>query len=201
MAPKLPAGGSRSNPKLWLAAVVATSVVTIGYQIYQLYSQEDERIRERSGKVSEAIEGSVAKKYGNKSIALTLSHSILNSKLPLNEILINNENMIFILPPNLSEDDVTYNLDPSKSGIMPNFKLLKCSNIQGYVQVLKNLKPDMLLICSDDLGLSFMNLSKDLNNFIKTIVNMDQNSEDIYSKFTTPIEQQTLDSRGERSNI
>ncbi|ABN67199.2 predicted protein [Scheffersomyces stipitis CBS 6054] len=201
MAPKLPAGGSRSNPKLWLAAVVATSVVTIGYQIYQLYSQEDERIRERSGKVSEAIEGSVAKKYGNKSIALTLSHSILNSKLPLNEILINNENMIFILPPNLSEDDVTYNLDPSKSGIMPNFKLLKCSNIQGYVQVLKNLKPDMLLICSDDLGLSFMNLSKDLNNFIKTIVNMDQNSEDIYSKFTTPIEQQTLDSQGERSNI
>lgn len=81
MAPKLPAGGSRSNPKLWLAAVVATSVVTIGYQIYQLYSQEDERIRERSGKVSEAIEGSVAKKYGNKSIALTLSHSILNLKL------------------------------------------------------------------------------------------------------------------------
>lgn len=90
--------------------------------------------------------------------------------------------MIFILPPNLLEDDVTYNLDPLKSGIMPNFKLLKCLNIQGYVQVLKNLKPDMLLICSDDLGLSFMNLSKDLNNFIKTIVNMDQNSEDIYLK-------------------
>ncbi|KAK6454503.1 peroxisome assembly protein 22 [Scheffersomyces xylosifermentans] len=163
--------------KFWLAAVIATSVVTISYKIYERYVSERDHVVTVDDGADRKFR--ISKKYLNKSIALTLSHSILNSKLPLNEILINGENIIFILPPNLSEDDLTSNLKYSHVGIIPNFKLLKCSNIQGYVQILKNLKPDMLLLCSDDLGLSFMNLSKDLNNFIKTIVNLDQSDDDI----------------------
>ena len=62
--------------------------------------------------------------------------------------------MIFIIPPNLTEDDLNLSYIP------PNFKLLKCSNLQGYLQILKNLKPDLLLMCSDDLGIDFTQIKK-----------------------------------------
>ncbi|KAK6464072.1 peroxisomal biogenesis protein family-domain-containing protein [Scheffersomyces coipomensis] len=184
------------NPQLWITALIATSIVTLSYKLYQSYTSSDTtttNIEDGEEKVEEGKEKKsfsqstqtpfqISKAYLNKSIALTLSSSILNSKLPLDDILIKGgENIIFILPPNLSEDDLNYNLKVKTSN---NFKLLKCSNINGYVQMLKNLKPDLLLICSDDLGLSYLNLSKDLNNFIKTIVNLDQNSDDVYLKIS-----------------
>ena len=79
--------------------------------------------------------------------------------------------MIFIIPPNLTEDDLNLSYIP------PNFKLLKCSNLQGYLQILKNLKPDLLLMCSDDLGIDFTQIKKDLNMFINDIINVDQNDD------------------------
>ncbi|KAG7661473.1 PEX22 [[Candida] subhashii] len=148
----------------------SNKVPVVGEQQQEEGSQE-----EQSSIRDEEIKYLISKQYSNKSIAITLSSTFLSSNIPLNEILINSENMIFIIPPNLSEKDLDIN-------IPPNFKLLKCSNVQGYLQMLKNLKPDLLFLCSDDLGINFMNLNKDLRMFIKTIINVDQNKNDIYDK-------------------
>ena len=91
----------------------------------------------------------ISKRYSNKSIAITLSSTFYHP-LPLNEILINLENMIFIIPPNLNEDDLpiieTKDTDTDNANTntntsfykdQSNFKLLKCSNFQGYLQLLK----------------------------------------------------------------
>ncbi len=37
--------------------------------------------------------------------------------------------------------------------LIQNFKLLDCLNLLGYFGLVKNLRPDLLLVCSDDLGL------------------------------------------------
>ena len=40
----------------------------------------------------------------------------------------------------------------------------------------KNLKPDLLLLCSDDLGINFKKLQSDLLNNLKLdFINIDQN--------------------------
>ena len=158
------------NPNLYITALVATSAIAISYKIYtsffqQLTNDEDEIQTDTPSSYT------ISKRYSDKSIAITLSSSFLSSSLPLNKILTNSEKMIFIIPPNLTEDDLNLSYIP------PNFKLLKCSNLQGYLQILKNLKPDLLLMCSDDLGIDFTQIKKDLNMFINDIINVDQNDD------------------------
>lgn len=167
------------NPKVWIAALVATTIVGLGYKLYE-YSQKDEYIEE----TKRIVDGNVVitKKYTTDNIVLTLSHSILSLKLPLNDILINSDNVTFILPPNLNEDDLTLNLDVGL--LMKNYKLLKCSNIQGYFNLLKNLKPDLLLVCQDDMGLDNEMIPKDLSRFIKKVVRLDQKEDDIATKLS-----------------
>ncbi|RCK55059.1 Peroxisome assembly protein 22 [Candida viswanathii] len=160
------------NPNLYLTALVATSAVAITYKIYTSFFQQPPKDgSEEDSKTDSPSSYTVSKRYSNKSIAITLSSSFLSSSLPLNKILTNSERMIFIIPPNLTEDDLNLSYIP------PNFKLLKCSNLQGYLQILKNLKPDLLLMCSDDLGLDFTQIKKDLNMFINDIINVDQNDD------------------------
>lgn len=167
---------AQRNPSLYLAALIATSAVAISYKVYDTYfnsSSQSKSGQEGTNTTNEASTTksfTISKKYLNKSIAITLSSSFLSSQLPLNEILTTQENMIFIIPPNLNEEDLNLT-------IPPNFKLLKCSNVQGYLQILKNLKPDCLLLCSDDLGINYTNLSLDLRNFIRTIINVEQDQD------------------------
>lgn len=173
----------RKNPHLWAAAFVASSLAVLSYKVYQcLKSQPDEE-------ESNSDKNPLVKKnsYTNKSIALTLLHSVLNSGLDLNEILLNSENVTFILPPYLSVDDLACNIKGSSQDssvyslpqtLIKNYKLLKCSNIQGYFHVLKNLKPDMLFVCSDDLGIT-LKVPPDLGRFVKEIVTINLNKEDV----------------------
>lgn len=168
---------AQRNPSLYLAALIATSAMAISYKVYDTYFNSSSQSKSsQEGSTTNANEASttksftISKKYLNKSIAITLSSSFLSSQLPLNEILTTQENMIFIIPPNLNEEDLNLT-------IPPNFKLLKCSNVQGYLQILKNLKPDCLLLCSDDLGINYTNLSLDLRNFIRTIINVEQDQD------------------------
>lgn len=159
---------ARKNPRVLIAAFVASTLVVVSYKIYQ------------GLKTPETKKG---KAYTNKSIALTLLHSVLQSDLPLNEILLNLENVTFILPPYLSVDDLACNIRGSDDiynlpqTLIKNYKLLKCSNIQGYFHVVKNLKPDMLFVCSEDLGLS----PPDLGRFVKEVVPLALNKDDVYS--------------------
>lgn len=170
----------RQGPKIWLTAVVATLVAALSYKIYHSLTR------------SQALEldGGTRRRnsmYTLKSIALTLLHSVLSLELPLEDILLNLENVTFILPPNLLMDDLACNIkNDTGTGDLPetlirNYKLLKCSNIDGYFNVVKNLRPDMLLVCEDDLGISSA-IPKDLGRFVKEIVTVDQNRDDVYHK-------------------
>ncbi|CQB88823.1 Peroxisomal biogenesis protein family [Chlamydia trachomatis] len=187
------------NPKLYVSALIATSAIALTYKLYSTYlaptptpTNKDKKQRELDGSSTDIElkpKFRISKRYSNKSIAITLSSTFLSSNLPLNEILINLENMIFIIPPNLNEDDLpiieTKDTDTDNANTntntsfykdQSNFKLLKCSNFQGYLQILKNLKPDLLLLCSDDLGINFKKLQSDLLNNLKLdFINIDQN--------------------------
>lgn len=175
----------RKNPQLWAAAFVASSLAIISYKLYNAFKtqpQEKESTSEQTMIVKRTT-------YAKKSIVLTLLHSVLSSDLPLNEILLNSENVTFILPPYLSVDDLACNIrgaDEDSSiyslpqTLIKNYKLLKCSNIQGYFHVLKNLKPDMLFVCSEDLGIT-LKVPPDLGRFVKEVVTIDLNKEDVYS--------------------
>ncbi|EER34932.1 conserved hypothetical protein [Candida tropicalis MYA-3404] len=158
------------NPNLYITALVATSAIAISYKIYTSFFQQSNNDEDEI-KTDTPSSYTISKRYSDKSIAITLSSSFLSSSLPLNKILTSSEKMIFIIPPNLTEDDLNLSYIP------PNFKLLKCSNLQGYLQILKNLKPDLLLMCSDDLGIDFTQIKKDLNMFINDIINVDQNDD------------------------
>lgn len=168
---------ARRKNSVWLAAVIATTVAAASYEVYRYLSKKDD---------GEMVDRPAPeRRYTNKSIALTLLHSVLKSDLPLNEIMLNLENVTFILPPYLSVDDLACCISgddasyPLPETLIKNFKLLKCANIQGYFHILKNLKPDMLLVCSDDLGIT-QHVPKDLGRFVKEIVNINQNKEDVY---------------------
>lgn len=184
---------TQRNPKLWIAGLVAASIVTISYKMYSSYTREESIEDKRTDEDREVKEKlRVAKKYTKKSIALTLSHSVLSSQMPLNEILLNSENVTFILPPNLSMDDLVCNIGNADeierynlpTTLVNNYKLLHCSNIDGYFNILKNLKPDTLLVCSDDLGIA-NNVPRDLHRFVKEVINIDQNKDDIYKKLSS----------------
>lgn len=165
----------RKSPALWISAVVATSVAAAGYEFYKYLTKDD----------SES--GISATKFTNKSIALTLLHSVLSSDLPLEEIILNSQNVTFILPPHLLVDDLADNIDTSQNGLsqtlLNNYKLLRCLNIDGYFHMLKNLKPDTLIVCADDLGI-LDKMPKDLPRFVNEVVTLEQNKERVSSILT-----------------
>lgn len=169
---------------MWLAAVATTAIITASYSLYNLISDQDDHEKEvvDENDSFDAKFTSVSKKYSDKRIAVTLSSLILNSSLPLNDILINSDKVVFILPPDIEPEDLSNEFNALLVNKVHNYKLMRCSNIQGYVHTLKNLKPDLLLVCPDDLGMSRHNVSKELNRFIKQIVSIDQTKEDLYAK-------------------
>lgn len=168
----------KKSPQTWLVAVAVLTAVAVLYSVYNTYLKPATKPQDIN-----------SKKYTNKSVALTLSHSVLNSQLPLNDILLNSDNVTFILPPNLSLDDLACNISDDNEELatklprtlLKNYKLLNCKNIQGYFNLLKNLKPDTLLVCSDDLGITSA-VPRDIHRFVKEIINVDPNKEDIYLK-------------------
>lgn len=158
---------------MWLTALVATSVLTVSYKAFEFYFNKGSSKKDIPQK----------KNYTGKTITLTLSHSVLSSNLPLNDILLSSDNVTFILPPYLSLDDLASNIKNNYNlpkTLIQNYKLLRCSNIKGYLSIVKSLKPDVLLVCLDDLGLK--DSKKDLNPFVKNIVTIDQSEDDVYSK-------------------
>lgn len=174
----------KRNPKVFAAALIATSLAALTYKVYTALTQEDEGLE-----AEDSVSGKQVCKP-EKSIAVTLLHSVLSSDLPLNEILLSSENVTFILPPYLSVDDLLDQIKSDDNGVQQtyqlpqtlinNYKLLKCSNIQGYFHIIKNLKPDLLYVCSDDLGISSQ-VPQDLNRFVKKIVTLDQNKNSVHS--------------------
>ncbi|GEQ66640.1 hypothetical protein JCM33374_g303 [Metschnikowia sp. JCM 33374] len=175
----------KKSPKVLAAVLIATSVAAISYKIYGVLKSHN-GVDGSSRKENTAL----AKRahYTSKSIALTLSHSVLSSGLPLNDILLSSANVTFILPPYLSVEDLAGQIECDEDSrlyelpqtLMENYKLLRCSNMDGYFHLLKNLKPDMLFVCADDLGIRDR-APPDLRRFVKEIITIDQDKDDVYS--------------------
>ena len=83
----------QKNPKAWVLTMVASTAVAAAVALYGMYinSQEESATSEstRNEKPTSQAKKSqkTPHKYTNRSIALTLLHSILSLTLPLNEIL------------------------------------------------------------------------------------------------------------------
>lgn len=166
----------RRNTKTLLAVAIATSIAAVSYKLYLEWASNNDTT-DIEGKPSKAIKS----KYSGKSITLTLLHSVLNSHLELEDLLLQ-DNITFILPPYLSFDDLQCKIYPGKDlaqipdALLRNYRLLKCSNFEGYFQLLKNLKPDILLVCEEDLGITGK-IPKELSRFVGKIVSLDQERE------------------------
>lgn len=185
---------------------MAAGAVSVAYKIYSAFETKDTNNNKNNYSQllseEEADTTAVVTRYTHKKIALTLSHTVLTSDLPLNEILLHSENVTFILPPNLLLDDLASSIGAQDKTtllvvmveeslsysvprtLMENYKLLKCSNIQGYFNLLKNLEPDMLLICQDDLGITSDKFPQDIGRFIREIVSLDQDKLDVTRKLS-----------------
>lgn len=167
----------RRNTKTLLAFAIASSIAAVSYKLYLEWKSDNEST-EIEGKDGKRIKS----KYIGKSVTLTLLHSVLNSHPELEELLLNYSNVTFILPPYLSLDDLKYKVHPGKDlqqipdTVLKNYRLLRCSNIDGYFQLIKNLKPDILLVCEEDLGIT-EKIPKDLGLFVGKIISIDQEKE------------------------
>ncbi|OBA23826.1 hypothetical protein METBIDRAFT_35699 [Metschnikowia bicuspidata var. bicuspidata NRRL YB-4993] len=176
----------KKSPRMLAAILVASSVAAISYKLYGVLKGQSD-----SKSPLDAKDGGVAlsrrRQYRNKSITVTLLHSVLNLGLPLNEMLLSSENVTFILPPYLSVDDLACQIESSENGalyelpltLIRNYKLLKCSNIDGYFHLLKDLRPDVLFVCTDDLGID--RVPPDLRRFVSEIVAIEQDKENVRS--------------------
>lgn len=171
----------KRSSRIYVAALVVASLAAVGYKAYDIIRKND------SDEDQEEVETPSGLRIANpkKSIALTLLHSILSSGLPLADILLSAHNVTFILPPYLSIDDLEQKIELEDKqsllqSIVHNYKLLKCSNIDGYFNILKNLRPEKLFVCSEDLGISG-SAPTDLSRFVKEIVVLDQNNDHIHN--------------------
>ncbi|KAM9931938.1 hypothetical protein OXX80_008418 [Metschnikowia pulcherrima] len=171
----------RKSPRVLAAVLVATSVAAVSYKLYEFLKNQNTD----GDLIGSEKKGAKKQHYRTKSVALTLSHSVLSSGLPLDEILLSSGNVTFILPPYLSVDDLAGQIASENAvyelpqTLIKNYKLLQCSNMDGYFHLLKNLRPDTLFVCADDLGIG--RAPPDLRRFVKEIVTIDQGKENVYN--------------------
>lgn len=181
----------RRNIKVWASLLVVSSAAFISYKLYRRYIQDGGTEEENAEKGQNNLR--LSKKYSKKSIAISLSNSIVNAEIPLGDILVASEDVIFIVPPNLTLDDIISHVGAKDSkaayGLRKlfsnNHKLLNCTNIEGFFNILKHLRPETLLVCYEDLGISrVQGVPKDLGRFVKEIKDVDNNKEHIQSELS-----------------
>lgn len=166
----------RKNTNLLFAIAIATTIAAFSYKVYLERTSDNGSINIDK----EETEGAKSKCH-DKAVTLTLLHSVLNSYPELERLLANYSNVTFILPPYLSLQDLTCKIHPKEAKTIPealfkNYRLLKCSNIDGYFQLVKSLKPDILLVCEEDLGITEF-IPQDLFRYVGKIVSIDQERE------------------------
>lgn len=181
----------RRNVKTWASLLVISSAAFISYKLYKRYLYDDGSEEENVGERQTNLR--LSKRYSKKSIAISLSNSIVNAEIPLGEILAASEDVIFIVPPNMTLDDIISHVGAKDSKaaydlrklFLNNYKLLNCTNIEGFFNILKHLRPETLLVCYEDLGISrVQGVPKDLGRFVKEIKDVDNNKEHIQSEIS-----------------
>ncbi|ONH68663.1 Peroxisome assembly protein 22 [Cyberlindnera fabianii] len=80
-------------------------------------------------------------KYTRKHITIILTDSIISSKLPINEILTKTTDVVLVIPPELTVDDLNEPLDPTIA-----YKAIECKGIERYVGEIIELDQNVSVI-------------------------------------------------------
>jgi len=131
-----------------------------GYALYHSlrYGEEEKEGEKNHGK---------AHKYTSKPITIILTDSIISSNLPINEILLKTEDVVLVIPPNLSKDDLNEKLDKSI-----DYKVIECETNDGVWSATKHLGSEVIFIVKDDLN---EDIPKGLERYVGEIIELEQN--------------------------
>jgi hypothetical protein len=114
------------------------AIVTLGAGAYALYCYlQKEKIKDEQ----------IGTRYTRRPITIVLSESILSSNIPINEILSKTSEVVVVIPPDLTVDDLNEQLDPSVE-----YKVIECDTFEGMWSVVKHLNSETIFIVKDDLA-------------------------------------------------
>lgn len=121
----------RKTPQ-WLAlTIAATAVAAASYKLYEAYqSKKSSEVRHQP------------RRRRARLVAVALLPAVVGAGLPLDEYFQLHDDVTFIVVPGVAEADLP-------SALLDNYRCLRCSSAEGYHQLLKNVKPDLLLECQD----------------------------------------------------
>lgn len=127
-----------------------------GYALYQSFNKDNEE------------EEIITAKYTSRPITIILTDSIISSNIPINDILLNTENIVLVIPPNLSRDDLNEHIDESVS-----YKVIECETNEGVWSVVKHLHSEVILVVKDDLE---EEIPTNLERYVGEIIELEQNN-------------------------
>lgn len=158
---------SKRLKKMGLIGCVVVLLGTGGYALYQSYLNKEQEQEQ------------ITAKYTSKPITIILTDSIISSNLPINEILLKTDNIVLVIPPNLSVDDLNEEIDESIS-----FKIIECSTNDGVWSVVKHLNSEVIFVVNDDLNYE---IPKNLQRYVGEIIELEQNFSYINQKILSYI--------------
>jgi hypothetical protein len=114
------------------------AIVTLGVGAYALYRYvQKEKIEDEQ----------TGTRYTRRPITIVLSESILSSNIPINEILSKTSEVVVVIPPDLTVDDLNEQLDRSVE-----YKVIECDTFKGMWSVVKHLNSEIIFVVKDDLA-------------------------------------------------
>lgn len=165
---------SSTRRRLWPWAVTLGVAVAAGVALYKFFEDlEDDDLDFSS---SDQLEQSI--KYTNKPITIILTESILSSKIPLIEILNKTENIVLVIPPDLSLADLP-EIDDSIS-----YKVIETDTYEGVWSVVKHLKSEVVFVVNDDLK---KDIPEDVGRYVNEIIQLGQNNTEINGRILSYI--------------
>lgn len=147
------------TPRQRRALSLASALLVVGAGAYALYSylSKDKKVDQQP-----------SQKYTKKPVTIVLTESILTSNIPINEILAKTCDVVVVVAPELSLEDLNEELDPSVA-----HKVIECETLQGVWSVVKHLNGEVMFIVKDDLS---EDIPEGLERYVGEIVELEQNS-------------------------
>lgn len=150
---------SLDRKRLKSLGIIGGAVVLLGAGGFALYQYIWESQNEEDTEVTA--------KYTSKPITIILTDSIISSNLPIKEILLKTENLVVVIPPNLSIKDLNEEIDETIS-----YKVIECSTNEGVWSVVKHLNSEVIFVVNDDLE---EELPENLQRYVGDIIELEQN--------------------------
>ncbi|AOA63541.1 Putative peroxisomal proteins import protein [Komagataella phaffii CBS 7435] len=176
----------KSTKRNTFFGLAALGALGLGYSVYKSFITSDKP----SSLINLGI-NQERKSYTRQKVAIIVSESILAIQLPIQEILKNTKDVVFVLAPTIAKDEFLRENEVD-SGL--SFKVIETGTAIGCFHVLKHIKatynifnlhdflPSSTKTSSDNEQLTFdleeyVNLH--LNNFLQNVVELPSDSTSI----------------------